>query len=108
MSRHIRRAAFTIIELLVVIAIIGILIAILLPALERVRHQGYIDACASNLRQIGQALQMYANENHGNYPRTTYVLGATPVAGTGGTLVNPFGAAGPQPNDVSAAMFLLL
>src|SRR5438128_2227063 len=99
------RRAFTIIELCVVIGIIGLLMAILLPALEKVRHKGYIDACASNLRQIGQALQMYANDNHGAYPRTVYVPGAPPTQGTNAAATNPFGPGGPQPNDVTAAIF---
>src|SRR4051812_44944869 len=68
------RSAFTLIEVLVVIAIIGVLIAILLPAVEKVRHKGYIDSCASNLHQLGQALAMYSNDNHGSYPRTIYVV----------------------------------
>jgi prepilin-type N-terminal cleavage/methylation domain-containing protein len=70
------RRAFTLLEILVCIAIVTILMAILLPALENVRHQGYIDKCASNLHSIGQALAIYANENHGAFPRTAYVPGA--------------------------------
>src|SRR5690242_16499995 len=68
--------AFTLIEVLVVIAIIMILIGILLPSLEHVRHQAYIADCASNLRQVGAAITLYANENHGNFPRTRYTPGA--------------------------------
>jgi prepilin-type N-terminal cleavage/methylation domain-containing protein/prepilin-type processing-associated H-X9-DG protein len=103
-----RRAAFTLIELLIVIGIIGALIAILLPAAEHVRHQAYIAKCASNLRQIGLGISMYANENQGNYPRTTYVPGAPIVKGTGSSAIDPFGPGGPQPNDVTAAEYLLL
>jgi len=98
---------FTIIELLVVIGIIGILLAILLPAMEKVRHKGYIDACASNLRQLGQGLAMYANDNRGSLPRTVYVPDAPIVAGTGASASDPFGPAGPSPNDVTAALWLL-
>jgi prepilin-type processing-associated H-X9-DG protein len=100
-------AAFSIIELLVVIGIIGVLLAILLPVMEKVRHRGYIDACASNLRQLGQALTMYSNDNRGNYPRTTYVAGATLVAGTGAMSLDPFAASGPDANDVTAPLWLL-
>src|SRR5438105_1033375 len=63
MRRHISIArAFTLIELLVVIAIIAILIAILLPVLTRVKQQAQQTACASNLRQIGQAMTMYTGQ----------------------------------------------
>src|SRR5438128_12222357 len=99
---------FTLIEILVVIGIIAILFAILLPAMERVRHQGYVAACASNLRQLGQGLTMYANQNHGALPRTVYAAGAAVVAGTGATAVDPFATGGPAPNDVSAAIWLLV
>jgi len=101
------RRGFTLIELLVVIAIITILMAILLPTLEHVRHQSYIAKCASKLRQIGMALSTYSNENHGDYPRTRYAPGSPPTAGTGAASPDPFAASGPQPNDVSAAIYLL-
>ena len=66
-SRH-RRAGFTLIELLVVISIIAILIALLLPALARARSLALQIECASNMRQIGIAMQEYANEYEGMYP----------------------------------------
>ena len=66
--------------------------------------------CATNLRQIGQAFQFYANENNGNFPRTKYDHAATKVnAYTGFTAADPFAKdAGPEANDVTAILYLLL
>ncbi|MHC4244247.1 MAG: type II secretion system protein [Planctomycetota bacterium] len=60
-----KRRGFTLIELLVVIAIIAVLMAILMPALNRAREQGKRMVCLGNLKQMGLAWIMYADDNEG-------------------------------------------
>jgi len=71
--RH-RRRAFTLIELLLVIAIVALLIAILLPAIQRVRRQARTVACQSNLRQWGVVFSIYTGDNDGKFPRLHFVV----------------------------------
>ncbi len=63
-----RHDAFTLVELLVVIAIVAVLMGVLVPVLSSARVSARKVACLSNLRQIGMAIHMYSDDNHGNIP----------------------------------------
>src|SRR6187431_616888 len=63
-----RQTAFTLVELLVVIGIIGLLVSILLPALNRARESANRVKCMSNMKQLMTAALLFANEHKGSLP----------------------------------------
>ncbi|AHF92330.1 N-terminal cleavage protein [Opitutaceae bacterium TAV5] len=83
-----RSRAFTLVELLTVIAIIGILAAIIIPVVGKVRQTAQAAVCASNFRQIGIGMVLYAQDNKDNLPvhsdAGTLTIGQSPSYGTEG------------------------
>ena len=79
MVRPTRNRGFTLIELLVVIAIIGIMIALLMPAVQAAREAARLSVCRSNMKQIGIALHAYYDSNKKFPPGTTALIGMPTV-----------------------------
>jgi prepilin-type N-terminal cleavage/methylation domain-containing protein/prepilin-type processing-associated H-X9-DG protein len=97
-----RRRAFTLLELLVVIGIIGVLLAILLPAVASARRSAKCVRCQSNQHTIGQALHAYAGENRGwpyPMPIESFNLDTPPHARWPAVVFKVPAALGPLPYD---------
>lgn len=67
-----KRCAFTLVELLTVVAIIALLLAIIMPAMRRVKMHAKRLVSKNNMRQIGIAVSLYAEDNRGQFPLTTH------------------------------------
>jgi prepilin-type N-terminal cleavage/methylation domain-containing protein/prepilin-type processing-associated H-X9-DG protein len=67
-----KRPGFTLIELLIVIAIIGVLMTLMLPAIQHAREAAHRTTCANNMRQIGVAIQQYCELHDGRFPQNAH------------------------------------
>jgi len=105
-----KRKGFTLVELLVVISVIALLMAILMPALARVRAIAFRLVCGTNLSGIGKAMLIYSNDNEDQYPKAAYTNFHWSTTGTvkdwdGATAKLAYG---PMPMTITANFYLLV
>ncbi|HEY3266155.1 MAG TPA: prepilin-type N-terminal cleavage/methylation domain-containing protein [Armatimonadota bacterium] len=100
-----RRRGFTLIELLVVIAIIAILAAILFPVFAKARERAKSTTCLNNLKQLGIAMRMYADDNDGGYPVGLGEAWALPGAPVNPQYGPPYGKGSANSSLVPMCMF---
>jgi len=107
-----RRRGFTAIELITVILVLIILAPLVLPTFSRAWETHNCVMCASRLKQLGLACNLYANVNHGEYPRTKYEPADRLIpnlTNAGFDSANPFSGDSKVPaNNIPAALFLLM
>jgi prepilin-type processing-associated H-X9-DG protein len=106
-----RRRGSTVVSLLVLLGLAALFISILLPSLNRARETANRVKCANNMKQIGLAIMLYCNDNHGAYPRTAYKPGDTvipDVTNAGSDSPDPFAADTKVPANCIASSYFLL
>jgi len=104
------RRGLTYLDLLAMISSMVMIAAVAAPGIGRARERSFRIQCASNLRMIGQGMIMYAEDNKGAYPRVRYDAKDDAKLNyyTASDSEDPFAENGPEINDVTAAMFLLI
>ena len=108
-ENHMRQGMTRLDVLVLLLCVLFIFLVMIAPGIDRHGDSADRVRCASNLRQIGQALMLYTQQNRGQYPRTHWDKADPQVRSfTNPYSPDPFGAGGPLPNDVTASVYLLL